>query len=63
MAVVARELVQEPVLQTEADQPLVHLYLVETPALAAERAWPAWIIGSSIVGTVAGLLYVAAVAG
>ena len=61
MAVVARELVQE-MAHPPAIDPLLQLHLVEIPAPAAERAWPAWIIGGSIIGTLAGLLYVVAAA-
>jgi hypothetical protein len=58
MAVVAREIAHEVADFRLTDQPPLHLRLVEIPAPAAERAWPAWVIGGSIVGTVAGLLYV-----
>jgi hypothetical protein len=61
MAVLARDVIhEEPRL---SDRPLSELRLVDMPYPSAERAWPAWIVGSTIIGTLLGLLYVATTLG
>jgi hypothetical protein len=60
MAVVAPGVVREEVEPRLSDSPPPQLHLVQMPAAAAERAWPAWIVFGSIVGALAGLAYVVA---